>query len=350
MPPDLRESARSAPTMADQPSRKWLPEDPTFASWRNASLDCVDVLHWAANGKIAQLAGAEHPTVLHLHMSRVVLLSPYESIRKLALSIVSIAQATVLETSVPGGEAGREAEREVLQWAQRDEVFVSVIFLRDFTDSLIQHKARLCVLHCGCFLWHIRRYSTMAYYEPASVFLAVLTLWAYSSYASRASPRQVCRDTETGGNETRSGSASRRNSPGLDAPDHGIRLYDLDESGLTRQLPESMRDRDSQVIVQPSPGSTLTIDDEPTFIRLDRPNDDEMVQLFVRSGKPSVMRAYITGVGDICSPKGPTRILAEGRRILNAVSIAWGRTREYVSILEAIEKATTNMSNPSLAT
>ena len=106
----------------DQTSRKGLPENPTYASWRNASLDCVDVLHWAANGKIASLAGAEHPTVLHLHMSRVVLLSPYESIQKLALSISSLAQMAVPDMPVPSREEGRDAEREVLQWAQRDEV------------------------------------------------------------------------------------------------------------------------------------------------------------------------------------------------------------------------------------
>ena len=186
----------------------------------------------------------------------------------------------------------------------------------------------------------------MAFYEPASVFLAILTLWAYSSYASRASPRQIRQDLNTSENETRSGSASRRNSPGTEAQNRGIGYYGDRYNGPVRQSPESMRTRESQVTVQPSPGSTLTMDDEPTFIRLDRPNDDEMVQLFVRSGKPSVMRAHITGVGDICSPKGPTRILREGRKILNAISIAWGRTREYVSILEAVEKATMNMSNP----
>ena len=83
-------------------------------------------------------------------------------------------------------------------------------------------------------------------------------------------------------------------------------------------------------------------DREPTFIRLDRPNDDEMVQLFVRSGRPSVMRAYITGVGNVCSPQGPVMILREGRKVLSAVSSAWGRTQEHVLLLTAIEKVITN--------
>jgi hypothetical protein len=81
-------------------------------------------------------------------------------------------------------------------------------------------------------------------------------------------------------------------------------------------------------------------DGEPTFIRLDRPNDDEMVQLFVRSGRPSAMRAHITGVGDICSPQGPVKVLREGRKILESVSSAWGRTQDYISLLEAVEMAT----------
>ena len=127
MPHEVRAGVHSAPSIPEQPSRKGLPENPAFASWRNASLDCVDVLHWAANGKIAQLAGAEHPTVMHLHMSRVVLLSPHGSIRKLALSIASLAQVSVLEIPLPSREDGREAEREILQWAQRDEVAPMVL-------------------------------------------------------------------------------------------------------------------------------------------------------------------------------------------------------------------------------
>lgn len=76
---------------------------------------------------------------------------------------------------------------------------------------------------------------------------------------------------------------------------------------------------------------------EPTFIRLDRPNDDEMVQLFVRKGRPSVMTAHIAGVGNICSSQGPIKILREGRKILSTVSSSWGRSREHTSILEALE-------------
>lgn len=52
------------------------------------------------------------------------------------------------------------------------------------------------------------------------------------------------------------------------------------------------------------------------------------------------MRAYMTGVGDICGPQGPARLLREGRKVLVAVSAAWGRTGEYVALLDAVERAT----------
>jgi hypothetical protein len=94
-----------------------------LTSWRNASLDCVDVLHWAANGIIAQLAGSEHPTVLHLHFSRVVLLVPHDSILILAASIASLSQDTRLRSvRRPKRQEVMLAEREVIEWAQRDEV------------------------------------------------------------------------------------------------------------------------------------------------------------------------------------------------------------------------------------
>jgi hypothetical protein len=125
VPPATRpgQGERHASTSQQASDRRWLPENSTFASWRNASLDCVDVLHWAANGTIALLSGAEHPTVLHLHMSRVVLLAPFSSIRTLALSVASLARPAVVGLEFPSKAQGLEAEKEVLRWAQRDEVW-----------------------------------------------------------------------------------------------------------------------------------------------------------------------------------------------------------------------------------
>ncbi|KAH6633700.1 hypothetical protein C7974DRAFT_471779 [Boeremia exigua] len=244
-------------------------------SWRNAALDCIDVLHWAANGTIALQAGAEHPTVLHLHLSRTILLAPIDRFQTLASSVASLTQRA---PSLPSRrQTAAAAEHDILEWAQRD-----------------QCKARLAVLHAGCLFWHIRRYSTRAFYEPHAVFLATLTLWAYSSYAAR-SPHRA--------RDERVPAARSRSRPFNDTDD-------ADEA-----------------------------DDPPSFIHLDRPNDDEMVQIFVRSGTAAAMRANVAGVGDIYSTKGPARILREGMKILGAVSVAWGRTERYMAVLEGLEKA-----------
>ncbi|RFN54062.1 transcription factor [Fusarium flagelliforme] len=265
-------------TYFKRPLSSWMPqnnperqsEDTNLlnsdSNWRNAALDCVDTLHWAANATIASLLGAEHPTVLHLHFSRVVLLVP----RTMLMTLANYLKAPESERKVASNQQKAiQAEREISEWAQQD---VS--------------KARLAALHCGCFLWHIRRYSKMAFYEPPCVFWAILTLWAYSVYSSKS---------RRSSGEERSGSVTRHASP-----DHNKAYSD---------------------------------DDSPTFIRLDRPNDDEMVQLFVRAG---VLKAYISGVGDIYGSGAPARILKEGRKILESVSLAWGRSREYLDLLNAL--------------
>ncbi|KAH7088225.1 hypothetical protein FB567DRAFT_333648 [Paraphoma chrysanthemicola] len=257
-----------------------------LSSWRNAALDCVDVLHWAANATIALQAGAEHPTVMHLHFSRTVLLAPFDQIQTLATSIASVSPNFVLAgTDAFSGQQITEAEHDVLHWAQRD-----------------QYKARLAVLHCGCLFWHVRRYSCKAFYEPHAVYLATLMMWAYSSYAARARKESNLNPSanENGGH-----------------------------AGDTYSTPQNAEDR-------PSPMSDIDV--MPTFIHLDRPNDDEMVQLFVLSGGPSNMNAHISGVGDLYSSRGPARVLREGRKILGSVSTAWGRTKKYIALLQALEK------------
>ncbi|KAH7250936.1 hypothetical protein BKA59DRAFT_499871 [Fusarium tricinctum] len=257
-------------TYCKRPLSSWIPQNNpernsdethllhlSHSNWRNAALDCVDTLHWAANATIASLLGAEHPTVLHLHFSRVVLLVPRTAIVTLARYLQEPGNLRKAESQ----QGALQAEREISEWAQQDG-----------------SKARLAALHCGCFLWHVRRYAKMAFYEPPCVFWATLTLWAYSVYCSKSQraagdvPRQV-------------------------SSDHSD-------------------------------------DDNPTFIRLDRPNDDEMVQLFVRTG---VSKAYISGVGDIYAETAPRKILKEGKRVLESVSLAWGRSVEYLNLLDALK-------------
>lgn len=130
-----------------------------------------------------------------------------------------------------------------------------------------QYKARLSIIHAGVTLWHIRRYSTNAFHEPVAAFTAVLTLWAYGSCHPHT---------------------SHESSPRAE-PLH-----------------------------------------EPSFIHLDRPCDDELMQLFVREGH--AMRGNVTGVGDICGAEGPERVLRVGCEILSGLT-AWSVSKKFMAIL-----------------
>lgn len=79
---------------------------------------------------------------------------------------------------------------------------------------------------------------------------------------------------------------------------------------------------------------------EPEFIWLDRPNDDEMVQFFVRSGRPSKVKAFVSGVGNIYDIQSPAKVLKEGLRILERLAFSWGRDREYVENLQLAARVT----------
>lgn len=230
----------------------WLPGISTYSKWRNSACDCLDILHWHANSVIGAASGMEHTTVLHLHLARVILLTPFRRIVNLA---IYIAGETTSRT-----EADIMSDRQHIQrWATED-----------------QYKARLAMIHAGVVFWHVRRYSADGFYEPSSVLLATLALWAYGTFAPHT-------------------------------------------SGLTQ-------DGDS-------PPSDLDAESYPTAMQLDRPADDELVQLFVKRG--AFMQANITGVGDLCSARGPGRVLLEGRKVLVRLR-CWGYSRRAIGVLTAL--------------
>lgn len=232
----------------------WLPGIPSYSKWRNSACDCLDILHWTANSTIAKAAGFEHPTVLHLHEARIVLLAPFQEIRSLA-------------TSLATGKIRWSERQQAIEWH-----YIQQWIKHD------QYKARLAIIHAGKLLWHIQRYSSNVFHEPVAAFLAILTLWAYGLCHPQASPE------------------------------------------ATGPYARSMR--------RPST--------EPSFVHLDRPCDDDLVQLFVREGQ--VIRGTITGVGDICSPDGPKRILQAGCAILAGIN-SWGISKNLIVILAALAEA-----------
>lgn len=210
----------------------WLPSFQRYNQWRNAACDCIDVLHWIANSDTA-MTGTENTTTFHLHFSRIVLLTPYDAIRELVSLLISGAQPS---------DRARELVSTINRWILED-----------------QFKARLAMVHCGVFFWHVRRYSVDAFYEPVAVYLTTLVVWAYGSLAP---PRLVRRQ----------------------------RQIDNEESEYSSDV------------------------DKISSIRLDRPTDDELVQLFIKRGRG--MRATLMGVGDVQGTKGPGRMLREGGRVL----------------------------------
>lgn len=274
----------------------WAPSAPLYDRWRNAACDCLDILHWNANAMIGAASGMEHPTVLHLHFARVVLLVPMNNILLFCHHLVRSSSSSSNERSsgsrsqrplglfpIVSAEEADQHRRLIQRWAMRD-----------------QYKARLAAIHAGVSLWHVRLYSINAFYEPVAVALATLTLWALSVF---------------GNNKKKPTSTSSLSST-------------------------SHADRD----IVGSPPSPDVCD----IILIDRPTDDELVQQFVIHGEG--MRANMTGVGDIFGPQGPRRLLAQGKKLLQSLENWPGVTNYWLEVLGRLEKVTAmagvNVENP----
>lgn len=94
-----------------------------LSNWRSAGLDCVDVLHWAANGTIAAASGFENPLVMHLHFSRTLVSAPVSSIQLLATFLASQTPTSLAsEQPVFSRDDAAIAEHRIIEWAQRDQV------------------------------------------------------------------------------------------------------------------------------------------------------------------------------------------------------------------------------------
>ncbi|CAN9318174.1 unnamed protein product [Alternaria alternata] len=251
----------------------WLPTTRLATKWRNSACDCLDVLHWPANSKVARHSGFEHHTILQLHLARLIILAPTSAIQKFASGSASIENIQ----SDRDSQSSATARIQVLQWVIRDHC-----------------KARLCLVHCGALFWHIRRYSCSSLLEPYAVYIATLVLWAFC----------IC-----------------------------------------MQLPEAAEAIASESDEEP----------EPSFLHLDRPLDDELVQTYVRMGHK--MSAYIANVGSLEHEAAPMRIAREGISLLakdtehasgsdySSPSVAkdvcytWGIERSYISLLHLLAKA-----------
>lgn len=241
----------------------WPPSSSTFVKWRNAACDSLDVLHCTANSRAAESCW-EEPTILYLHLARLILLSPFVHFQTLAQDpLLRTRSGFPIKTSHL--EAFEHSRNQVFQWAIRD-----------------QFKARLSVIHAGALLWHVRRFSTDNVIEPFGVYIATLLLWAYSLSIQTV---KVHGNTNTTHRDARSSHPL--------SPDH---------------IPctASLADEDDT--------ATDQSDAEPSLIYLDRPLDDELVQMYIRVGNK--VSAHLKGVGDISSNGAPVKILKQGYYLL----------------------------------
>ncbi|KAI0205493.1 hypothetical protein F4808DRAFT_409377 [Astrocystis sublimbata] len=101
---------------------------------------------------------------MHLHLSRLLLLTPVAHIQTVA--------KTSRHSKSPRDRSYSDAKRHVLSWAIRDPF-----------------KARLAVIHAGALFWHVRRYSRSSFLEPFAIYIATLVLWAYSTSSQSAKPQ-----------------------------------------------------------------------------------------------------------------------------------------------------------------
>lgn len=148
----------------------WPPSVPLFNKWRNSACDCLDILHWSANETIGAASGMEHPTVLHLHLARIILLAPMRDIIMFSHHLIrSSKDATRMYPSVSSAQA-EEHRRLIQRWALQD-----------------QYKARLAAIHAGVVFWHVRLYSINGFYEPMAVAFAALVLWSLGAFSTKKS-------------------------------------------------------------------------------------------------------------------------------------------------------------------
>ncbi|KAH7116300.1 hypothetical protein EDB81DRAFT_701895 [Dactylonectria macrodidyma] len=283
-------------TVAQPTPETWPPSLSIISKWRNSACDCLDILHWNANGTAARAGGWEHPTILHLHLSRLLLLTPIKHMQH-----VAAASSPTAPSRGQDDPKYREACSHLQQWAIRD-----------------QFKARLSMVHAGALLWHVRRYSSDGFLEPFAIYIATLAIWAYS-----VSTQCIRGQGETNIAVPNSGPSSSETNPSQQTP-HNI-----------------------------AAGAESDEEPDPAFIHLDRPCDDEMVQIYIRLGHK--IAGYMLRVGNICSPGAPKKILKEGVRLLSRkprvlsdeasrdksdAKITWGIGESFKQMLAYLIQAT----------
>lgn len=298
-----------------QQQQQHLCSIPEYAEWREYACDCLDLLHWEAVGFISQQSMFECPSILHLHLSRLILLAPVQALlryahtRTMGTFIHSLPHS--IYTSL---EDQTTWQATLLSWIQQD-----------------RYKARLAVIHAGSILWHVRRFSSHPIVEPFAVFLAALTLWSFGQFAPRR--ELICTGLTC--------SQHTERFPPPENPPTGPSVC-TDPPNTSSPAGHSAMSTDRS---QTGPASTrceipLTKRRMPRLLQLDRPVDDEFVQYFIRFG--GNVQLFLEGVDDLCSQQGPAQILQEASSILIEQPTFWTISESYAAQLDAITANTTS--------
>ncbi|KAK1516830.1 uncharacterized protein CCOS01_12379 [Colletotrichum costaricense] len=297
--------------------QQYLGSIPEYAEWRDYTCDCLDLLHWDAIGFISQQSMFESPSILHLHLSRLLILAPVEALLRCAQTTAASTSIDSLPHSIYASSEDRTTwHTTILSWVRED-----------------MYKARLAVIHAGAVLWHVRRFSSHPIVEPFAVFLAALTLWAFGNFGPRR--EHTCSSLTCSQHTERFPSGETPSTIGLSP------CVDSSDTSSPATGNSSINMNHSQ---NRRPASTrcevsLTKRRMPRMLQLDRPLDDEFVQYFIRYGGNTQL--FLEGVDDLCSEEGPAEILQEASRILIEQPMFWTISAGYAAQLDVISANTT---------
>lgn len=156
-----------------------------------------------------------------------------------------------------------------------------------------QFKARLTLVTAGKIFWHVRNYSRNSFLEPHAIFLSTLVLWSFC----------IC-----------------------------------------IQLPEVVAALDESLVDRPT----------VSFIHLDGPLEDELVQTFAERGHG--MNVFVSDVGNLREPGAASKVLLQGIALLgkdcdspvaiqgspdieHAYNQVWGIEESYILFLSSLSQA-----------
>ncbi|KFY99104.1 hypothetical protein V500_01476 [Pseudogymnoascus sp. VKM F-4518 (FW-2643)] len=295
--------------------------------WTNGSCDCLDVLHWSAKSRILQASGLEHPTILHLHLARLILLAPVSDLQELARVKLRQETQSHTESYLDANMQEQDLQNSIHKWVAHD-----------------QYKARLAIIHAGSVFWYLRRYSCGAVIEPFANYLATLVLWAYSIATSSAkllassTPDTVTYDSQRSANI----GIPQTNDASHHTQDLALRPTSERHQSISNYYPNP-----PSLHAQIAGALDHLECHETSLIQLDRPCDDEIVQLFVRFGEK--MTPYMARIGDISTKGSGRKILREGIKLLSShdnhglggvgermPSCAWGAAERFGELLAAL--------------